>query len=242
VCDHLWSHIVRQSNGRRRNCLVAHAFGAALPEASQSHPRELSHQGIVVIAASLGGMSAIESVLAVAPKELPVPVVVVQHLSERQPSWLVDILAPRLSLPVRWIQHRDPLRAGVVHVAPAGYHVVVDEQRRALLLDGPRINCSRPAADPLFTSAATCYGSGTIAVVLTGRLCDGASGARVVQRAGGVVIAQDPATCRAAGMPQAAIAAGGVHFVLPPAAIGRALVALTMMPGARAMFGWPRAA
>ena len=213
-----------------------------LSEASRDHPPELSHQGIVVIAASLGGMHAIESILAGVPKELPVPVVVVQHLSDRQPSWLVDILAPKVRLPVRWIQHRDPLRGGVVHVAPVGHHVVVDERRRALLLDTPRINHSRPAADPLFTSAAMHYGSGTIAVVLTGRLCDGASGARVVQRAGGVVIAQDPATCTAPGMPRAAIAAGVVHFVLPPAAIARALVALTMMPGARAMFGWPRAA
>ncbi len=213
-----------------------------LPEASQHHPPELSHQGIVVIAASLGGISTIESILAGTPAELPVPVVVVQHLSDRQPSWLVEILAPRVRLPVRWIEHREPLRAGVVHVAPVGHHVVVDEQRRGLLLDTPRINHCRPAADPLFTSAATHYGSGTIAVVLTGRLCDGASGARVVQRAGGVVIAQDPATCTAPGMPQAAIAAGGVHFVLPPVAIARALVALTMMPGARAMFGWPRAA
>ena len=196
----------------------------------------------MVIAASLGGLRVIKSVLEAIPKELPVPMVVLQHMSDRQPSWFVDILARKVPLPTRWLDADDVLRPGVVHVAPPGRHTVLNEQGQVVLLNTERINFNRPSADLLFTSAAEHYGSRTIAVVLTGRLSDGASGALAVQRAGGVVIAQDPATCAATGMPQAAIAAGAVHFVLPPGAIARALIALTMMPGARAMFGWPRAA
>ena len=169
------------------------------------------------------------------------PVVVVQHLSDRHPSCFPDLLASKSSLPTRWLAHEEPLRPGVAYVAPAGRHAVIDPRRRALLIETPPVNHTRPAADPLFTSAATQYGAGTIAVVLTGRLFDGAAGAMAVRRRGGVVIAQDPSTCAAPGMPSAAIAAGAVHFVLPPNAIARALIAMTMMPGARAMFGWPNA-
>ena len=204
-----------------------------------SHHR---HGGLIAVAASLGGFHVIESLLAELPRELPVPVIVVQHLSETHPSCLVDLLASKSSLPTRWLAQHEPLRPGVAYVAPVGRHAVVDRQRRALLLDTPRINHSRPAADPLFASAAAHYGAEAIAVVLTGRLFDGAAGAVAVRRAGGVVIAQDPSTCAAPGMPRAAISAGAVHFVLPPAAIARALIAMTMMPGARAMFGWPNAA
>ena len=208
----------------------------------RSHPRDFQRSGIVAIAASLGGLRVIESILAGLPAELPVPLVIVQHLSDRGPSSFVDILRGKAGLPVRWLRDGDHLTRGVAYVAPSGRHVVLRHRHRAALVDRPRINHSRPAADPLFTSVATTYGPDAIAVVLTGRLFDGALGALAVRRAGGVVIAQEPAGCVAPGMPQAAIRAGAVHFVLPPPSIASAVIALTMMPGAPAMFGWPASA
>ena len=198
--------------------------------------------GIIVLAASLGGLRAIEVLLGALPAELPVPIVVVQHLSDRYPTQLARILRGKTRLAVDWIEPHTKLRAGAVHVAPPGSHAIIDGKRSVALFDAPRINFARPAADPLFASAAAHFGAHAIAVVLTGRLFDGASGALAIRRAGGLVIAQDPATCPAPGMPRAAIAAGAAQFVLPPTAIARAIVALTMVPGASAMFGWSRAA
>ena len=211
------------------------------PLLSRPQRRDRDNPGIIAIAASLGGLRVIEEILAVLPVELPVPLVIVQHLADQGPSSLVDILSGKSGLPVRWLTDGDRLSRGVAYVAPMGRHAVLRDRYRAALVDTPRINHSRPAADPLFTSAATTYGSDAIAVVLTGRLFDGALGALAVRRAGGVVIAQEPTGCEAPGMPQAAIRAGAVHFVLPPLAIASALIALTMMPGAPAMFGWPTA-
>jgi two-component system, chemotaxis family, protein-glutamate methylesterase/glutaminase len=78
-----------------------------------------------------------------------------------------------------------------------------------------------------------------IGVVLTGMLKDGTKGVRAVKRHGGRVLAQDPATARASGMPSSAIATGCVDFVLPMHRIAPALVALTMAPGAAELLTVP---
>lgn len=191
---------------------------------------------IVAIAASLGGLHATSSVLAALPADFPVPVVVVQHLAEQRRCLYVDVLAATSPIPVRWARTGGRPRAGIAYVAPPGRHTRL-ERARFHLTDAPRVNYARPAADLLFASVASGFGARAIAVVLTGRLHDGAAGALAVRRAGGLVIVQDPDTCAAPGMPRAAIAAGAAHFVLPPNAIGRALVALMMTPGAFEMFG-----
>ena len=198
--------------------------------------------GVVVVAASLGGLRAFETILRGLPPDFPLPIVFVQHLSDRYPTYLADLLTTATPLRVRWLRDRDSLESGVVHVAPPGLHTIIDGDGRAASWHAPRINHVRPAADVLLTSAAATFGASTTAVVLTGRLFDGAAGALNVRRAGGVVIAQDPATCRAAGMPRATIEAGAAHFVLAPNGIASALVALTMTHGTRALFGWARVA
>ena len=198
--------------------------------------------GVVVVAASLGGLRAFDPIVRSLPRDFPLPLVFVQHLSDHYPTYLADLLAATTALRVRWLRDGDALEPGVIHLTPPGLHTVFDGGGRAATWDAPRINYVRPAADPLLTSAAATFGANTTAVVLTGRLYDGAAGALNVRRAGGVVIAQDPATCPAPGMPRATIDAGAAHFVLTPNGIASALVALTMAHGTRALFGWERAA
>jgi two-component system chemotaxis response regulator CheB len=97
---------------------------------------------------------------------------------------------------------------------------------RLSLSDGPRIHSVRPAADPLFASVAAYAGARAISVILSGYGRDGAAGACAIAQAGGNVIAQDATTSEAFGMPGAAIAAGGVKYVVPVTAIAPTLLSL----------------
>lgn len=192
---------------------------------------------IVVVAASLGGREALELLLEPLATDFPAPVVVVQHLDAQSPSHLPELLARRTGLAVKFAESGEPLRPSTVCVATPGRHLVIGPDRRCVLSDDPAVRFSRPSADPLFESAAHVFGARTLGVILTGRLSDGTVGAEAIRRAGGVMLAQDPATCRAPEMPQAAIRQGLVQLTLPPAALGAALSALVAVPGARALFG-----
>lgn len=186
----------------------------------------------VVVAASLGGPRTLEEILGALPAAFPAPILVAQHLYGHSPSYLPQMLQRRTPLAVRHAVADDVLRAGVVYVAPPGRHLLVTAGGRCALLDEPRVSFARPAADLLFASAVDAFGARTLGVVLTGRLFDGAAGAQAIRRAGGLVLAQDPATCRAPEMPRAAIRQGPAHLVLPPSALAAALVRLAAAPGA----------
>lgn len=191
---------------------------------------------MVVVAASLGGREVLEQLLAPLPADFPAPVLVVQHVGDRA-SHLPELLALRTQRPVRHAVTGERPRAGVVYVAPPGRHLAVDANGRCALREGHRVSFARPAADVLFRSAAAAFGARTLGVVLTGRLSDGAAGAEAIRQAGGVVLVQEPATCRAPDMPLAALRRGAAHLALPPAVLASALVGLVAVPGVPALFG-----
>ena len=192
---------------------------------------------LVVIAGSAGAITAACDVLSGMPPDFPAPVAMVQHLSPNLPSQLDKVLGGRTRLRIRFAEHGERLRAGTVHLAPPDQHLLIGPRRRLILSGLGRINSTRPAADPLFESAAAMFCDRALAVILSGTGQDGARGVRAIRAAGGTVMVQDPAGALHAGMPVAAIRTGAAHFVLPSEALARALVALVMKPGAAALFG-----
>jgi two-component system chemotaxis response regulator CheB len=197
---------------------------------------------IVGIAASAGALQALVPVVSRLPADFRAPVLVLRHHAGGGPEVLPQILARHARMQVREARHGAVLRDGVVYVCPGGRHARVEGDRLALA-DGPRVNFARPSADVLFASLARAAGPRAIGVVLTGRGCDGASGAAAIRRGGGLVLVQDPATCEAPGMPRAVLGESGADFVLAPEAIADALVALVMAPSvSAALFGISTAA
>ena len=190
---------------------------------------------VVVIGASLGGTDALKTLLGGLPASFPAAILIAQHVhpAGRAPT---EFLASHSTLPVRTARDGDDVQAGHVFVASPDHHLLVDASRRLKLCRTPRVKFSRPAIEMLFVSAASVYRERAIGVVLTGCNTDGAVGTQVLKWLGGRVLAQDPATARAPGMPRAAIATGQVDFVIPLNRMAAALVTLVMVPGAADFF------
>jgi two-component system chemotaxis response regulator CheB len=195
---------------------------------------------LVPLAASAGGVPALRALVSRLPPDFPAPLALVLHLSPAYPSRLPELLRSWGRLDAAFAAEGDRPRAGTVHVAPPDRHLIVRPDGRLGLLDTAKVHHTRPAADPLFTTAAARFGPRTLAVVLTGLGRDGTAGALAVRAAGGVVLAQEPSTAYAAGMPAAVIASGAADLVLSPEGLGSALVALVMVPGAVGLLGPPR--
>jgi two-component system chemotaxis response regulator CheB len=202
-------------------------LACALPLGDSSLSPAGRPRQVVALAASAGGLPALTEILVALPAGFPAPVLIVQHLDPLHRSWLAEILARRTLLRVIQAKGGERLAAGMVYIAPPGHHLLVSREGELALSDTGRIHFVRPSADVLFTSLAESWGSGAIAVVLTGTGSDGADGVRAVKSRGGTVIVQDEASARFAGMPHAAIHTGTADRVLPLGAIAAALIDLT---------------
>ena len=167
-------------------------------------PAGLVTPSVVVIGSSTGGPPALTEVVPRLPGDLPAGVIVVQHM----PSGFTGALARRLDslspLQVSEAAEGDVVAAGRVLVAPGDFHLVVGQDRRAHLHQGPALHGVRPSVDVTLDSVAAVYGARATVAILTGMGKDGADGAAKVERAGGRIIVQDEATCVVYGMPRVA--------------------------------------
>jgi two-component system CheB/CheR fusion protein len=154
---------------------------------------------LVVIGASAGGVEALSTLVSTLPTSFPAPIVVAQHLDPRRASHLGEILQRRSPLPVRTVQEREPLEAGVIYVVPANRDIELTDHAVSVRI--PSSSGPRPSIDLLMRSAAQVFGEGLLAVILTGTGSDGAAGAREVKEAGGTVVIQNPATASYPAMP-----------------------------------------
>jgi two-component system, chemotaxis family, protein-glutamate methylesterase/glutaminase len=127
----------------------------------------------------------------------------------------VALLSQDSRLKVVDAEDKMTMAPGYAYLAPADYHMLVEQDGTLSLSTDPPVRSARPSIDVLFESAAQAFGSNAIGVVLTGASADGADGLRLIKQRGGLVIVEDPATAECAIMPAAALAAAPVASVLP---------------------------
>ncbi len=180
---------------------------------------------IVVVGASWGGLHALSVLVGGLPRHFTVPLVLVQHRSRDVHSLLGDLLQDHTALPVLEIEDKQPIAPGQIYLAPADYHLLIEENHFALTVDEP-VRFSRPSIDVTFASAADSFGPRTVGVALTGANEDGAAGLRRIVDRGGRAVVQDPATAEVRTMPAAAIRAVPGADVVPLEGIAAHLVAL----------------
>jgi len=191
---------------------------------------------LVLIGVSTGGPAALARMLPLLPKDIGVPIAVVQHMPPIFTQSLAESLTSKCSLRVREAADGDKLEPGLVLIAPGGRQMRLascqDALARAQITDDPPENNCRPAVDYLFRSAANAFPGRAMAVILTGMGNDGTLGLRLLKRRGCFTIAQDEATSVVFGMPKAAIEAGVVDVVLPLDAIASRILATVKGRGA----------
>jgi two-component system chemotaxis response regulator CheB len=197
-----------------------------LPIAPPHRPQPVtSIPTVLVIGVSTGGPAALDVLLPALPADFPLPVMIVQHMPELFTRLFAERLNGRCRLRVCEAGEGDVVRAGTIYIAKGNWHMEVVAASRLgspatlHLGQGPLENHCRPAVDVLFRSAAAVYGSGVLAVVLTGMGSDGMIGCRIIRGLGGSVLAQDQPTSAVWGMPGAVTNAGLAHKVLPLPAI-----------------------
>lgn len=185
---------------------------------------------IVVIGCSTGGPAALQQVVPALPGDLPVPVVIVQHIPEGFSKPLAEHLDRKSPLEVRHAQSGDPVVPGRVLVAPAGFEfsfrgsaenaVVTLSRGRGPVPRGG----FRPSVDAVMTATARLYGDGAVGVLMTGMGRDGEQGMLEIKRHNGRTIAEAESTCVVYGMPRAAIEAGAADKVAPLPQIVREII------------------
>jgi len=193
---------------------------AIAPVAAPQRPRTIlpGHVRAIVIGASTGGPRALSTLLPELCKRVEVPILIVQHM----PTGFTRPLAESLER----LSNRKTIEAAeglliepkTVYVAPAGRHLLfrgTAVQPLTRLTDQPPENGCRPSVDVLFRSAAAIFGSGALAIILTGMGRDGTAGLGAIRRAGGCAIAQDQASSVVWGMPGSAVEAGVIDQVEP---------------------------
>lgn len=211
---------------RRRRPREGRPVAPRVP-ALHATPKVRGHRiDLIAIGASTGGPLALQTLLSALPRPLPVPVLVVQHITPDFQEGFTHWLAEATSLPIGLAQDGKQVRRGRVYVAPHPYHMIITADRRVSLRDDPPEHGVRPAVSCLFRSLTAQEPRRLAAVLLTGMGRDGAAELHDLRQRGVLTIAQDALSSVVHGMPGEAIRLGAAAHVLPPDEIGALLSGL----------------
>src|SRR5207253_9207095 len=123
--------------------------------ALQESPMTPVRPELVVIGVSLGGLAALSTLFRRLPAHFAIPVVVVQlRATDADGAALAALLQGKTALPVTDAVDKMPIEAGRVYLAPADYHLMVEEKGLLALSTDAPVRSARPAIDVLFETAA----------------------------------------------------------------------------------------
>ncbi len=221
------------SHGTDSSRLRRTATAAAVPPARPAPSVGALRVDVVVVAISTGGPNALTALLPRLPRDLPVPLLVVQHMPPVFTRILAERLASKSQIGVEEAAAGAEVAPGRVYIAPGDHHLTVERVPGGVRLSTNQAaheNSCRPSADCLFRSAAEVYGEHVLAVVMTGMGQDGLRGCQRIYAGGGQIIIQDEASSVVWGMPGAVAKAGLADAILPLDGIADEIVRRTRKP------------
>ena len=182
-------------------------------------PGLVVRRDLVVVGASAGGVSALESLVGGISKDFQGAILVVLHIPPWAPSKLAPILSRSGPLPATEVGAREHIEPGHIYVAAPDHHLLVDDHH-IVRWKGPAEDRHRPSINALFRSAAVTHGVRVTGVVLSGTLSDGTAGLWWVKKFGGIAVVQEPAEAEFSDMPRSALAHVEIDYVLGATEMG----------------------
>lgn len=180
---------------------------------------------VVGVGASAGGLEAFKKLLHAIPEKSGMAYILVQHLSPDHESALTEILQKTTKIPVSEISDNVIVKPNHIYVIPPNKMLVATD---GILKLSPRLSKDKLnlSIDLFFTSLSEVHQAHAIGVILSGTGTDGTAGLKNIQDHGGITIAQEPSSAAYDGMPQHAINAEAVDFILAVEEIPKQLIEL----------------
>lgn len=165
----------------------------------------MSNFKVVIIGGSAGSLQALMTILPDLPEVVSYALVIVLHRKSSDDLTLEELLKIKSKIPVKILEDKTPLQPGFLYVAPSNYHLLFEKNDTLALDISEKVNYSRPSIDVSFESASEVYAENLIGILLSGSNSDGTHGLISIQKAGGILIVQDPLSAEMPFMPKNAI-------------------------------------
>lgn len=181
---------------------------------------------VVAIGGSAGSLEVILQLVPSFPVRAGVCYIIVIHRKSDSDSVLANILSSKTTLTVREVEDKEEIHSSCIYIAPADYHLLVENEETFSLDSSEKVHYSRPSIDVTFESVGDVFKEKAIGILLSGANADGAKGLKRIKQAGGFTIAQSPQNAEVGFMPSQAIKIKAVNKVLEADQIAPFLVQL----------------
>ncbi|HTM66266.1 MAG TPA: chemotaxis protein CheB [Flavipsychrobacter sp.] len=170
----------------------------------------------IIIGGSAGSLSVLLEVLPQLSQDISAAIIIVLHRKSTTDSLLVELFSSKTSVPVSEAAEKELIEPGKIYVAPADYHLLIEQDFSFSFDASEKINFSRPSIDVSFESAAEVFRESLVGILLSGANADGVVGLQAIRSFGGTTIAQRPDTAEVPYMPEQAIQQVAMDFILSP--------------------------
>ena len=193
------------------------------PRLVQTFENDLKRIQVIAIGASTGGPMALQIILSRLPEDLPVPVLIVQHIAKGFVKGFHTWLSGTSGIKLKIAEDGEPISAGIGYIAPDNFHMGVSRGSKIEISNQPPENGLKPSASYLFRSVAQTFGPNALGVLLTGMGKDGADELKAMKDKGALTVVQNEESSVVFGMPGEALRIGAADQALSPERIAEIL-------------------
>jgi chemotaxis response regulator CheB len=211
-----------KTSGTHNNMPKA-ANASQLIDVRNRKPTEAADLNVWVLGASLGGPQAVRQFLAAVHEDLPVTFILAQHIGANHVALLADQLNRVTKFNVVPGKTGHKLQHKEVILTPADKQLTFTDDAFIALRPAPPAAVYSPSIDNVMTEVARCFGAKAGTIIFSGMGNDGAKGCEEIAEKGGIVWAQDIASCVISSMPDHARSTGTVTYSAKPEQLAKHL-------------------